>query len=339
MRAAYLYAPRDLRLIDRPTEALGPDDVRIDVAYTGICGTDLHLYGGMLFGNPPPGPRPLGHEYSGRIVEIGSGVTSLTVGDRVTALPNSACFRCAYCRSGRSTVCPNRVRLREGAWAPIVITPAHLVYRLPDSVSDRLAALTEPLACAVRAVDRASITPGDRVCIIGGGPIGLLVLSVARASGAGQIIVSEPHAYRRALATRLGADAVIDPTATEPAAAIAELTDGMGAEVVFEAVGVPQTIEQAIDIAAPGGTVIIVGVTDRDDQARFQPQKIFFKELTIKGSREATFMAERAIRWLNRVDLEPLLTHTFPLDDVQAAVDTALAGLAGKILLQPAAVP
>jgi 2-desacetyl-2-hydroxyethyl bacteriochlorophyllide A dehydrogenase len=227
------------------------------------------------------------------------------------------------------------VRLRGGSWAPLVVTPAHLVYQLPAAISDRLAAVMEPLACAVRAVDRAALTPGDRVCIIGGGPIGLLVLAVVRAAGAGQVIVSEPHAYRRQLAHQLGADVVIDPTTTDLAQAIAELTDGVGAELIFEAVGVPATIEQAIASAAPGGTVVIVGVTDRDEAASFRPQTLFFKELTIKASREATFMAERALRWLTRLDLTPLLTHTLPLADVQTAIDIALAGQAGKVLLRP----
>ncbi len=120
-----------------------------------------------------------------------------------------------------------------------------------------------------------------------------------------------------------------------PAEAVGELTDGLGADVVFEAVGVPATIEQAIAAAAPGGRVVIVGVTDRDAEARFRPQDIFWKELTIIGSREWTHGTVPALRWLSRLDLEPIITHEFPLAEVQTAIDLALTGQAGKVLLHP----
>jgi 2-desacetyl-2-hydroxyethyl bacteriochlorophyllide A dehydrogenase len=337
MLGAYLYGPRDLRLLDGPADTVGPGEVRIAISYTGICGTDLHLYGGMIFGAAMTQPRPLGHEYAGHIVEVGPAVTGLRVGQRVTAMPSGPCGRCLLCRTGRPAVCQHRYRARTGAWAPAIVAPAEFVYPLPDAVSDRLAAMTEPLACAVRAVDRAGLRSADRVCIIGGGPIGLMLLKLAQASGASLTIISEPSPYRRALAERLGADRVVDPTTAPLAAAVAELTDGLGADVVFEAVGLPATIEQALTAAAPGGRVVIVGVTDRDAEAGFRPQEIFWKELMIIGSREWTNGADRALRWLSRLDLEPIITHTFPLAEAQAAIDLALTGQAGKILLQPAA--
>jgi threonine 3-dehydrogenase len=213
--------------------------------------------------------------------------------------------------------------------------PVENCWRLPDIVPDRLGVLTEPLACAVRAVDRAELRSGERVVIIGGGPIGLLLLSLARASGAQTTLVSEPSAYRRDLAARLGADRVLDPTQEDLVAVVHALTDDLGAEVVFEAVGQPATIEQAIACAAPGGTVVIVGVADRAAQASFNPQELFFKELTIRGTKGIAYAVDRAIRWLSRLDLEPLLTHKFPLAEVQAAVDLSLRGEAGKVLLYP----
>jgi len=232
-------------------------------------------------------------------------------------------------------MCPHRVSGRRGAWAPSLVVPAELCWKLPDEVSDALGTLTEPLACAVRAVDRGELRSADRVCIIGAGPIGLLILAVARASGARTVVVSEPSPYRRALAERLGADITVDPREQDLTEVVRGLTDGLGADVVFEAVGLPATVEQAIAAAAPGGTVVIAGVADRDARAGFYPQEIFFKELTIRGTKGVTHGVDRALRWLSKLDLAPLITHTFPLAGFQQAVDLALAGQAGKVLLTP----
>jgi (R,R)-butanediol dehydrogenase / meso-butanediol dehydrogenase / diacetyl reductase len=334
--AAFLFGPRDLRLVERQPDPVGPGQARIAVSFTGICGTDLHISSGMNFGVDMALPRPFGHEYAGRVVEVGAGVTGLSVGDRVTAMPSAPCGRCVLCRTGRESVCRNRARaVSNGSWASSLVAPVELIWRLPDDVPDRLAAITEPLACAVRAVERARLHSADRVCIIGGGPIGLLIMLVARASGARTVIVSEPSSYRRALAQRLGADVVVDPRAANLTNVVHDLTDGLGADVVFESVGVPATIEQAIALAAPGGTVAIVGVTDLDARATFAPQELFFKELTIVSSRESTHAADRSLRWLGKLDVEPLITHTFALSDMQTALDLALSGQAGKVLLEP----
>src|SRR6476646_2953175 len=200
MQAAYLFGPRDLRFVEREPLALVPDEVRIQVACSGICGTDIHMYAGMVFGSAATEPRFMGHEFSGRIVEIGSAVTNLAVGDRVTVIPNTPGGTCSLCRSGRGPVCPRRRTLRSGSWAPTIVVPAQDTSRVPANVSDRYAALTEPLGCAVRAVDRSKLRPGDHVAVIGAGPIGLFAAMVARASGARTTIVSEPRAYRRAIA-------------------------------------------------------------------------------------------------------------------------------------------
>jgi 2-desacetyl-2-hydroxyethyl bacteriochlorophyllide A dehydrogenase len=336
MLAAFLFGPRDLRLVEQPEDPVGPGQARIAIGFTGICGTDLHIYAGMTFGADMTFPRAFGHEYSGRIVEVGAGVTGLSVGDRVTAMPSAPCHTCLLCRTGRESVCRHRVRaVSNGSWAASLVAPIDLIWRLPDDVPDRLAAITEPLACAVRAVERARLHSADRVCIIGGGPIGLLIMKVAQASGARTVIVSEPSPYRRVLAQQLGADVVVDPTAADPIEVVRDLTDGLGADVVFESVGLPATIEQAIALAAPGGTVAIVGVTDRSAKAALAPQELFFKELTIVGSRESSHAADRSLRWLGKLDLTPLITHTFPLSEVQTALDLALSGQAGKVLLEP----
>ncbi|MCC6626347.1 MAG: alcohol dehydrogenase catalytic domain-containing protein [Chloroflexi bacterium] len=335
MQAAYLYGTHDLRLIERAPDPVGPEHVRIAISATGICGTDLHIYDGLIFGAGMTLPRPFGHEYAGRIVEAGEGVAGLAVGDRVTAMPSGPCRHCVLCRTGRESVCRDRHRALSGSWATSLVAPADLVWRVPDDVPDHLAALTEPLSCAVRAVERARLRSADRVVVIGGGPIGLLIALVAQASGARDIIVSEPRPYRRELARSLGFDTVVDPTTGNLPALVRDRTDGLGAEVVFEVVGLPATIEAALPLVAPGGTLAIVGVTDLDVVATFTPQEVFFKEMTIVGAREFTGGADRALRWLSRLDLTPLITHTLPLAEVQRGIDLARSGQAGKVLLIP----
>lgn len=335
MRCVYLYGPRDLRLVEREPLALRPEDVRVEVACSGICGTDLHVYAGMVFGAGSDEPRPFGHEFAGRVVEVGSEVTTVKVGDRVTAIPNTPCGKCSLCRSGRGYACQHRGGLRSGSWAPTVVIREQNVFRLPDTVSDRVGALTEPLACGVRAVDRSGLRSGDRVCVVGGGPIGLFVAAVAKASGASTVIVSEPRPYRRDLARALGADVVLDPTSEDLSARVRDLTDGLGADVVFEAVGHPKTIESAISVAGPGATIVVVGVTDAAARLGIPGQELFHRELTIRGTRGPTFAVERAIRWLATLDFSPLITHSFPLSRVQEAIDLGLTGDAGKIMLVP----
>jgi 2-desacetyl-2-hydroxyethyl bacteriochlorophyllide A dehydrogenase len=339
MKAAFLFGPRDVRIVDKEPLPLRPEDIRVEVAYSGICGTELHLYGGMVYGQASTEPQALGHEFSGRVIEVGSEVTTLRLGDRVTAIPGGPCYQCELCRIGKPSMCPNRVSLRSGAWAPTIALPARIAWRLPDNVSDRAAALTEPLACAIRAVDRSEMRVGDRVCVVGAGPIGLFVVAMAKAAGASTLIVSEPRAARRELARGLGADIVVDPTSEDLDAVVRDATRGMGAEVVFEAVGHPVTIEQAIAQAAPMGTVVVIGVADRDAMASFKPQELFFKELTIRGTKGVTYGIDRALRWLGTIDLEPVITHTLPLEQAREAVELALTGEAGKVYLTPSASP
>src|SRR5919197_5446250 len=143
MLSAYLYGPGDLRLVEREPLALRAQDIRVEVFYSGICGTELHLYGGMVFGAPMTEPAALGHEFSGRVVEVGSEVTTVQVGDRVTAIPGGPCYRCELCRVGRPSMCPNRVSIRSGAWARTMVLPAQITWRVPDDVGDRAATLTQ----------------------------------------------------------------------------------------------------------------------------------------------------------------------------------------------------
>ncbi|MDQ6671845.1 MAG: zinc-binding dehydrogenase [Chloroflexota bacterium] len=333
--SAYLLGAGDVRFLEQPVRELGANDVRVAIVYTGICGTDLHLYQGMQFYSTPHGPRPLGHEASGRITEIGAGVGDFHVGDRVALIPGAPCRTCALCRNGRPSVCSARLGPRSGMWSRSVIAPAAIVYHLPDGISDQVGALAEPLACAVRAIDRTGLRSGDRVCILGGGPIGLMLLALARASGASATVVSEPRPFRRALAQQLGADHAVDPVTGDVAAVVSELSGGLGADVVFEAVGSPHTVEQALTLVAAGGSVMLVGVADPKERVSFSPAEMFAREITIRGSKESVDTGQRVFNWLGRLDLQPLITHTLPLAAVEKGLRVAAQGDSGKVLLKP----
>ena len=335
MKAAYHHGIRDLRVDEVNPEPVGADEVRIAVAYGAVCGSDLHVYAhGRNVVDSRHGPLPAGHEFSGRVIETGSAVMAYRPGDRVTAIPGGPCNRCTLCRTGKQSMCRDRVSGRTGAWAESIVVPSEIVYRLPDDVSDRAGSITEPLACAIRAVDRSGLRTADRICVVGGGPLGLLILMMAKATGARTAVVSDPSPYRRALAERLGADLTVDPRSANLKEVLSELTEGYGPEVVFEVVGLQATIEQAIDLAAPGGTVVIAGVADQDALVQVSPAGVFYRELTIRGTKGITHGMDRALRWLGAMDVEPLLTHTFPLARAADAVELSLTGGCGKVLIQ-----
>ena len=243
----------------------------MEVAACGLCGSDLHeyLHGPIYIPKQPHPltgvmpPVTLGHEFSGRVVDVGARVSGVRTGDRVAVNPCLVCGECRWCRSGRPNHCAKLATIglsRDGALAPLVAVPAYGCHVLPADVDDEQGAVVEPLAVAVHACRRARLCEGEHVAVIGAGPIGLLVLQVARARGAGSVTMVEPREERRRLAHELGADAVIDPATGDPARTIADFTDGARADVVFECVGSPAAFASAFRAAGKGGRVVLVGL-------------------------------------------------------------------------------
>jgi 2-desacetyl-2-hydroxyethyl bacteriochlorophyllide A dehydrogenase len=336
MKAALLYGRHDLRLEDRPVPDVGPGEVLIKVAYCGICGSDVHSFEGMQTNihNRPPGPRLIGHEFSGIVAAVGAGVANCRPGDRVTCIPWATCGACYYCRRGLVNHCPNKQQV-GGSMAEYCVAPATTVHVIPAEMSLQRAALAEPVSCCVWAVDLAGITSGSTVAIIGAGTMGLLLLELAKASGAARTVISEPHPARRAVAGTLGADLIVDPRETDLLAAVQGLTDGIGCDVALEAVGHPATIGEALRVVRRAGTVVIVGVSDPAARLEVSPFDIYLRELTIKGcfTRRLTF--DRGLHWLTRLNLDPIITHVFALDDVNEAMECARTGKGAKVLLTP----
>ncbi len=314
MRAAVFHGVGHMELVERPRPQPGPDQVLIQVAACGICGTDRHIMHGEFATHPPV---IIGHEYAGIVTEVGSSVADLAPGMAVTVDPNITCGTCRPCRRGQVHMCRNLTALgvdMDGGFAEYALAPRAQCYPLPQGVSLLEGAMAEPLACCIHGMDLAGVRSGDVVAVIGGGAIGQILAQLARLQGAGRVVVSDLATSRRQMALSLGADAAVDPLQGDPLAENGPLAGG--ADVVIEAVGSPQTTAQAIRWAAPGGTVLWFGVTPPGETVAIEPNLIFQKELTIRGARINPYTHGRALALLasGRLRVEPLITQRAPLE-------------------------
>jgi 2-desacetyl-2-hydroxyethyl bacteriochlorophyllide A dehydrogenase len=337
MNAAFLCGPNDVRLekTSRPTIER-PDDVLIAVAYTGICGTELHAIAGYRFDHRPESERPsrsaLGHEYAGIVTAVGVAVRTVHVGDRVTVAPRGPCYQCDLCRNGVSALCRN-VAQRGGSWAEAIVAPAQLVHTLPDEIPLAIGALTEPLSAAVRILDRAELRTGMNVCVIGAGPIGLCAAVLARCAGAARVIISDPRPSRRALARRMNIPIVIDPTQEDLFSVVMDYTRGRGVEVSIEAVGLEPALSESIRVVATGGMVVWGGLAPVELMVPISPNDMFMREYTLRTSWGGIELFERTLRLEQSIDWSPVVAEVFPLAQVNQAVAYARTAAAGKVLL------
>lgn len=329
MRALRWHAARDVRLdeVAEPRPARG--EVVIEVAACGLCGSDLHeyLHGPVYIPRRPHPltglmpPVTLGHEFSGRVVEVGDGAERLRAGDRVAVNPCLVCGECAWCRRGQLNYCAKLGSLglsRDGALARFVSAPEYGCHLLPDAMSDEEGATVEPLAVATHAWHRARLSGGEPVAVVGAGPIGLLLLQVLRAKGAGFIAVIEPREERRALARSLGADLAIDPAGGDPARAVAEATDGERAAAAFECVGSGAAFDLATRVAGKGGRVVLVGLIPEAVSLNALGLLAHEKEIIGSSAYVAEFPDAIDLLARGRVRVEPLITGRVPLDRARA---------------------
>jgi threonine dehydrogenase-like Zn-dependent dehydrogenase len=313
----------------------GPEDVILAVKACGICGTDLNILA------VPPAHKArtgiiLGHEGVGVVAEVGPGVRSLKPGDRVAVAPRITCGRCRYCRRGLDNQCEDYQTIGttlDGAFAPYLRAPESALYRISDRVSDEDAVLFEPLSCAVGAVQRAPIRPGDRVAIIGAGPMGALFAMLYRALGAGTIIMLDVAPYRLEQARAL-ADHVINPVETDPPASVLDLTE-IGCDVVVDAVG--NQMDQALALARRAGTVLLFGLRAHDRPAVHQ-YTITRYDLTVVGAFVGLNPFPQTVQLLESGILRPgrLVTHHVPLDRLEEGVALMRSGQAMKVVVDTA---
>ncbi|MFN8041710.1 MAG: alcohol dehydrogenase catalytic domain-containing protein [Acidimicrobiales bacterium] len=318
MPVAVYTAPGQLALEHHPTPRPGPGEVLVEVGHCGVCGTDLHL---VLEGWGRPGTIP-GHEASGTVAAVGDGVTAWSVGDPVVAGPTARCGTCTACRAGRPSLCAERSTPGRadppGAFARFLLLPSDQLLAVPDGLSRRAAALTEPLAVALHAITRSAIAPGASALVSGLGPIGALVLAALRADDH-PVDVVEPGPARRQLAERLGARRVLHPDELRTySIAEPDVIDPEAVDVVFECSGHRTAMEAGLGRLARGGTLVLVG--NGIDPPRFDPNRILLNELTVTGSfvyDAGGFEAALAL----------LASGRLPLDELVEPDDVGLEGL------------
>lgn len=329
MKAARWHGQRDIRIEDVPEPSPGPGEVKLKVAWTGICGSDLHEYmAGPIFipvGQDHPlshehAPIVMGHEFCGTVTELGEGVEGLAVGDRVAIEPIFACGTCAACHEGKYNLCDKLgfVGLSggHGGFSACSVVPARMVHRMPDGLSMEQGALVEPAAVALHAVRLSSLRAGDSAAVFGAGPIGLLVVEALRIAGAAQIHVVETSQARRSKALELGATSVIDPAAQDAVAAIRSATGGV--HVAFEVTGVPQVLSQCIDATRHDGQTMIVSIWEHE--ASFQPNTVVLKERDLKGTiaYRNVYPAVMDLMTQGWFSADRLVTRRIELDDIVA---------------------
>jgi (R,R)-butanediol dehydrogenase/meso-butanediol dehydrogenase/diacetyl reductase len=326
-RGCILTGDRQTAIEERDLREVGPKDAIVKVDYCGICGSDLHGWsaGGAVYEYG----TLMGHEATGTVEEVGPQVSKLKQGDRVAINGFTPCDECVACRNGIPNACVNNMirtigqtPVLAGAFADYIWLPDVDVtaVKMPDSLSSEEGAFTEPAATVVHAIRISRFQVGDTVAVVGAGPIGLLCVSALQAAGAGRVIVSQSPGSRADLALKFGAAAVINPRDPDNPVGeqIRELTDG-GADVVIECAGSPPALQQSIDMARPGGQVILVGVNERPTP--ITPTSLMFGEIDIKGSLAwdhkdfkiaVDFMAS------GQVDVKPLISDVIALADIQS---------------------
>lgn len=331
MRAARFYAPLDLRLEDVPIPQPGPGETLVKVGAAATCGTDLKAYQRghpLLFKSLP---APFGHEVAGTIIAIGAQVRRFQPGMRVVIANSAPCNRCFFCQRGQQSLCEDLLFL-NGAYADYILVPERIVeqnlWELPADLPFVNAALTEPLACALHGIEASDIHPGDCVVIIGGGPLGLLLLAVAKLKGA-RVILCGRGDERLTAARDLGADEVIDArqfsdTSAEVAAVRARTDAQRGADVVIEAVGTPELWEAATQMTRRGGLVNFFGGCVSGSSITLETQPIHYGELTLKGVFHHTpsyFSAALQLIAQQRVPVARLISGSFPLGGLHEAFE------------------
>lgn len=337
MKAAVYHGPHDLRVEEVPVRELKDNEVLIQVKYCGVCGTDMHIFngdGGSFEVNPPLIP---GHEFSGVVAKVGSAVTTVKEGDRVSADPNDMCGECYFCKNAMQHFCTNNIGVGttvDGGFAEYVIMREKQVYKFAGNLSFKEAAMAEPISCCLHGIDLCNIKSGCTVLVMGGGPIGMIMMQLAKNAGAARVIMSEPVEEKRELALKLGATKTINPIEEDVQAVLSEYCENV--DVVIECVGNIHTQEDAVKFAGKGATVMYFGLASPEESYPLKPDDVFKKELTITSSFINPYTFERAIRVLESgtIELESLITNVVPLDDIVDVFTKPEYRRAGKAMIK-----
>ena len=339
MKAGVFFGKNDLRITEIPKPVPQADEVLIKVMACGICGTDVHIFCGDEGCFPTPAGTVLGHEFSGIVEQVGAQVAHVQAGDRVCVDPNELCGKCDYCRSGIGHFCQQMRGIGtgvHGGFAQYCAVPESQVYKIGDNTDFAAAAMAEPVACCLHGIDMCQISCGDTVAIIGGGMIGMIMLQLAKLSGAGKLIMLEPVAGKRRIAQQLGADLTIDPVQEDVDKILAR--EGIDRiSCVIECVGKSATMEQAIHIAGRKSVVMLFGLTAPEDSIRVKPFHLFKKEIVLKASFINPYTQKRALALIDsgKIDVSSIVYATEGLQMLPKILSDSSLRAKGKFIIDP----
>ncbi|HIA26952.1 MAG TPA: L-threonine 3-dehydrogenase [Planctomycetes bacterium] len=344
MRALCKTGPEPgLHLVEKPIPTIKPDEVLVRVMATSICGTDLHIFNWDAWARSKVvQPLTIGHEFCGEVVEVGAKVMTIETGDFVAAESHVFCGDCYQCKIGNRHICENEEIIgihRDGAFADFIAMPQRCIWKTSRDIPPEIATLQEPLGNSVHATLIADLSRKD-VAVFGCGPTGLFAVAIAKICGASSVVAIDVQPYRLELARKMGADQVANPLETDVPHFIRELTGGHGTDVVLEMSGNPNAVEDGFKCLARGGDFRFFGVPKERlsiDVAR----DVIFKGARIRGIIgrkifKTWFEATRLLQ--GGLDLRPLVTHKFPLEDFGKAFDLIQSGECGKIVMFPSAI-
>ncbi|MFA4015313.1 MAG: hypothetical protein RUDDFDWM_000393 [Candidatus Fervidibacterota bacterium] len=331
MKAAVVKAPRELIITDVEQPKADEGDVIVKVMACGVCGTDLHIYEGEFIASYP---IVMGHEFCGVVVEVGEGVSHISVGERVAIQPNVSCGICEMCKRGRPNLCESMLAYGvhiDGGFAQYCVVRSENVFSIGD-MSFEAGAFVEPLACCVNGIKAVDVGFGERVLIFGSGPIGLLLAQLCKLRGAAEVVVVDLVEERLKTASTLGLTALLS---SEIEADKAIHTNSY--EVVIDATGSANVIEEMPTFTKDGGRILIFGVAPRDAYIRLSPFEVYRRELTITGAFSLGYDFETALNLLMRglIEIEPLITHRMPLEELERALEYKRQGVGMKTLIFP----
>lgn len=326
MQSAIFDGNGHFNIIDVPTPLIGSDDVLVRMSTCGVCGTDVH----KVVSCSVPRGSVLGHEVSGTVVEVGSNVDKVQVGDRVALAHHVPCFDCQYCRRGQHSLCPHysKTNLIPGGFSEYFVASGehvnHTLRKLPNDMPFSVASFMEPLACVIQGQRRANVSPGDTVLILGAGPIGVLHTQLAVVNGASAIYVSDPVEWRRVTAVRLGASTSFNPVEQNVVDEVISSTNGIGVDIAIICAELPSLIQVAMKAVRRGGIVLVF--TDIREPIEFSAERFFRDEITVVGSYSSSpYDYDYALQLLykGQIDINGMFPKVYDLNEINEAMDMA----------------
>ncbi len=345
MKAVVLNGPNDFEATEIEKPVIGDNDILLEMKKAAICGTDMRI----LNGTKTRGvryPSVIGHEMCGVICEVGKNVKGFEVGEKVSIANVIPCGSCPACLAGRENACMNRKAIGyefNGGFEEYILIPeiaikSGNVVKLPENVSFTAGALIEPLACCIRGLKNAGTGFNDTVLIVGAGPIGLMHMQLSKIAGAKQVIVSEPNEMRRQVAKELGADICVDPTTEDLEQIIKEQTNGMGADVIVMAIGVPALVNSTLKLCKKGGTVNLFAGFAGTGECTIEVNTIHYNEIRVNGStayKRADYLEAADMVKSGKINLDRIATHTFKIENFKDAYEMSKSGKGLKIIIEP----